>query len=168
MAAGSALWGAVAERIGVEAALALAGAGTVATIALGLMARLPEATADVSPWNHWRMPAIMRDAMPELQQGPVLVTVEYRVDPQNVKPFLQAIRRYGRVRCRDGASRWGIYRDLEHADVYLETFVVSSWAEHLRQHDRLTQGDSQLEEQINKYVRGEAIVRHLIYAESER
>ena len=168
MAAGSALWGAVAERIGVEAALVLAGAGTVATIALGFIARLPEATADVSPWNHWRMPAIMRDAMPALEQGPVLVTVEYSVDARNATPFLHAIRRYGRVRRRDGAFRWGIYRDLERADIYVETFVVSSWAEHLRQHERLTKGDSQLEEEINKYVRGEAIVRHLIYAEPER
>jgi MFS family permease len=165
MAAGSALWGAVAARVGVEAALVRAGIGTVATIALGLVARLPEATADVSPWNHWRMPAIVRDAAPELEQGPVLVTVEYHVDAKSAKPFLQAIRKYGRVRRRDGAFRWGIYRDLERADVFIETFLVSSWAEHLRQHERLTRSDGQLEQQIVKYARGEPIVRHLIYAE---
>jgi hypothetical protein len=73
----------------------------------------------------------------------VLVTVEYRVEAQNAKPFLEAMHRYGRVRRRDGASRWGIFRDVDQADVYLETFLVTSWAEHLRQHERLTRGDSE-------------------------
>ena len=76
------------------------------------------------------------------------------------------MRKYERVRRRDGASRWGLYRDLERADVYLETFIVVSWAEHLRQHERLTRGDSELERSIASHARGEPIVRHLIHAES--
>ena len=72
--------------------------------------------------------------------------------------------RYRRIRRRDGASRWGIYRDTEHPDVYLETFIVSSWAEHLRQHERFTRADHAIEERINKYLSKEPQVRHLIYA----
>jgi MFS family permease len=168
MAAGSAVWGSIAARASVETALLWAGLGTIATTALGLIARLPDITADVSPWNHWRMPAIVKDVAPGLQEGPVLVTVEYLVDQQHAKPFLQAMHRYGRVRRRDGASRWGIFRDIEHPDVYLETFMVSSWAEHLRQHERSTRADRDLEDRLHKYVRGEPNVRHLIYVESER
>jgi MFS family permease len=168
LAVGSAFWGMVASRASVDTALLWAGLGTVATTALGFVARLPDSAADVSPWNHWRMPVIVRDAAPGLEQGPVLVTVEYRVEARNAKPFLQAMHRYGRVRRRDGASRWGVFRDLEDADVYLETFLVTSWAEHLRQHERLTRGDSDLEQQLRSYTRGEPIVRHLIHAESER
>ena len=63
--------------------------------------------------------------------------------------------------------RWGIFRDVEHPDVYLETFLVSSWAEHLRQHERLTRGDRDLEERLHSYARGESNARHLIYVESE-
>jgi hypothetical protein len=74
---------------------------------------------------------------------------------------------FGRVRRRDGAFRWGIYRDVEQPEVYLETFVVDSWAEHLRQHDRLTRGDRELEERVQGYARGEPKVRHLIYGKSE-
>jgi hypothetical protein len=111
------------------------------------------------------MPAIVHDARPELEQGPVLVTVEYRVEAQDAKPFLEAMHRYGRVRRRDGASRWGIFRDVEQADVYLETFLVTSWAEHLRQHERLTRGDSELEQRLRSHTRGEPIVRHLIHAD---
>jgi Transmembrane secretion effector len=77
------------------------------------------------------------------------------------------MKMYGRVRRRDGASRWGVFRDVERADVYLETFLVTSWAEHLRQHERLTRGDSELEQRINSYTHGEPIVRHLVRPESE-
>src|SRR3984893_12610823 len=76
LAAGSAVWGSVAARASVETALLWAGLGTIATTALGLVARLPDTTADVSPWNHWRVPAIVKDVAPALAQGPVLVTVQ--------------------------------------------------------------------------------------------
>ena len=165
LAAGSALWGSVAARAGVESALLWAGLGTIATSMLGFVARLPNITADVSPWNHWRVPAIAGAAAPELAQGPVLVTVEYRVDPQHVPSFLRAIHRLGRVRRRDGAFRWGIFRDVEQPEVYLEIFLVGSWGEHLRQHDRLTQADREPEESLRSYARGEPKVRHLIYGE---
>ena len=167
LAAGSALWGALATRASIDTALVWAGLGTIATLALRLWMRLPDTTTDVSPWNHWRMPAIVQDALPGLEQGPVLVTVEYRVDAEHAEAFLRAMQEYERVRRRDGASRWGLYRDLEQPDLYLETFIVVSWAEHLRQHERLTRGDSDLEQSIGSLARGGPIVRHLIHAESE-
>jgi MFS family permease len=167
LAAGSALWGTLATRTSIDTALLWAGLGTIATTALGRWMRLPDTTADVSPWNHWRMPAIVQDVLPGLEQGPVLVTVEYQVDAEHADAFLRVMQKYERVRRRDGASRWGLYRDLEQPDVYLETFIVVSWAEHLRQHERLTRGDSDLEQSIGSLARGGPIVRHLIHAESE-
>src|SRR5205085_10280784 len=113
LAAGSALWGAVAVREGIHDALLWAGLGIVATAALGLVAKLPDTAADVSPWNHWRMPAIVSDVRPEFDKGPVLVTVEYRVDGDRTSEFLHAIHAYGRIRRRDGAFRWGVFQDLE-------------------------------------------------------
>jgi Transmembrane secretion effector len=52
-------------------------------------------------------------------------------------------------------ARWGVFRDLEHADVFLETFLVTSWAEYLRQHERFTRGDSDVEAQVRRHVEGE-------------
>jgi hypothetical protein len=74
------------------------------------------------------------------------------------------MHRFQRIRRRDGASRWGIYRDTEHPDLYVETFIVPSWAEHLRQHERFTRADHALEERISSYTLKEPKVRHLIYA----
>ena len=168
LAAGSALSGALAARAGIQHALLWAGIGIMATTALGLVAKLPDATTDVSPWIHWRMPAIVKDVRPELDEGPVLVTLEYRVNRDQSQEFLDAIHEYGRVRRRDGAYRWGVYRDLEDADRYVETFLIRSWAEHLRQHERSTKADREVEDRLRTYVTGVPKVRHLVAAESDR
>jgi len=164
MAAGSAAWGAIGQYSGIPTSLIWAGLGAIATTGLGLLWRLPDTTIDVTPWNHWRMPVIPEDLDLGLESGPVLVTVEYLVDRDHASDFLKAMQRNKRIRRRDGASRWGIYRDTEHPDLYLETFIVSSWAEHLRQHERFTRADRALEERIYSYTLKEPTVRHLIYA----
>jgi hypothetical protein len=123
---------------------------------------LPDTTVDVSPWVHWRTPAIVDGTAPDIDEGPVLVTVEYLVARQKAKEFLRAMHSYGRVRRRDGAFRWGIFRDVEHEDVYVETFLVSSWAEHLRQHERSTRADRELEDLIQTYSEAVPKVRHLV------
>jgi hypothetical protein len=113
-----AAWGGAAARIGIGRALMWAGVGTIATTALGLFLPLPETGVDLSPWNHWRMPSAIPAEFDG--EGPVLVTVECYVDSDRVADFMRTIHEYGRVRRRDGASRWGICRDLEMPDRYLE------------------------------------------------
>jgi MFS family permease len=161
-ALGTAVWGAVAQRSGVGTALVYAGVGTIATAAIALVAKLPDSTADLSPWNHWRMPVVVGEVGADLERGPLLVTVEYAVIPKQAEEFVDAMHEYGRTRRRDGAYRWGIFRDTEVADRYLEMFLVNSWAEHLRQHERQTQADRELEGRIRSCITGEPTVRHLI------
>ena len=162
MAVGSALWGAIASRASVETALLAAGVGTIATITLGRAARLPDTVADVSPWVHDRMRMAIAGVVADLEDGPVLVTIEYRISEQNVAPFLKAMRAYRRVRRRTGASRWGVFHDLRDPNLYVETFLVSSWAEHLRQHERSTRADREVAEHVRGYTEGTPSVRHLI------
>jgi MFS family permease len=168
VAAGSAVWGTIGQHAGLPTSLLWAGLGAIATTALGLIWRLPDTTVDVTPWNHWRMPVIPDGLELALESGPVLVTVEYVVRREHTSDFLKCMHRYERVRRRDGASRWGIYRDTEHPDVYLETFIVHSWAEHLRQHERITHADRALEERVNNYTSKEPQVRHLVFAMPKR
>ena len=165
VAGGSAAWGAVAARFGIHSALLWAGVGTLATTSLGLFMRLPEAAVDLTAWNHWRVPAIKEETFPNNEDaGPVLVTIEYEVAEERVAEFVEAMHRFGRIRRRDGASRWGIFRDLENPGRFVETFIVASWAEHLRQHDRLTQADRVLEDRVLSLARNKGIVHHLISA----
>jgi MFS family permease len=165
-AVGSAAWGGVAQRAGIRIALVCAGVGTLASLMFVLFAKLPESTADLSPWNHWRMPVVVREATADLHGGPVLVTVEYTVLPEREAEFVAAIHQYARIRRRDGAYRWGIFRDTEVRDRYLEIFLVHTWAEHLRQHERQTQADREVERSLSSFVTAEPKVRHLIYANS--
>jgi hypothetical protein len=85
VAAGSATWGAVAARVGLGRALLWAGLGAILSTVLGLFLRLGDVNIDLTPWNHWRLPSIV-DA--DGEAGPVLVTVEYRVDPEHVSEFI--------------------------------------------------------------------------------
>jgi MFS family permease len=163
-ALGTAAWGAVAQRSGVGTALVYAGIGTIVTAAIAFFAPLPDSAADLSPWNHWRVPVVIGKVGADVEKGPVLVTIEYSVIPKRTAEFVDAMHEFGRVRRRDGAYRWSIFRDTEVADRYLEIFLVNSWAEHLRQHERQTQADRELEERISSYLSGEPMVRHLIDA----
>jgi hypothetical protein len=112
------------------------------------------------------MPVIVKEVGDELVGGPILVTIEYSVPAEFESKFVKAMRQYGRVRRRDGAYQWGIYRDVEVANRYVEMFLVHSWAEHLRQHARQTKADRDLEERVHSYVAGEPKVRHLLYADT--
>lgn len=168
MAFGSAAWGVVAQKAGIRAALLGAGLGTIGTTVLALFAKLPDATSDLSPWNHWRMPVVLSDLGPELERGPVLVTIEYVVLEERKAEFVEAIHRYERIRRRDGASRWGIFHDVEAGERYLEIFLVNSWAEHQRQHERQTQADRELEQRLRSHVVRDPEVHHLIFVQSKK
>jgi MFS family permease len=166
MAGGSAAWGALAGRTGIHVALMWAGAGTIASTVLGLFFKLPDSTVDLTPWVHWRIPVMLNQVSTAANSGPILVTVEYDVEPQHEAEFLQAMHNYERIRRRDGAYEWGIFRDLESPTRYLETFLVDSWAEHLRQHERLTGADRTVAERVQGLIRGTPAVRHLAYPAS--
>jgi MFS family permease len=166
VAGGSATWGALATRSDIHHALLWAGAGTLVTVGLGVFVGSPNLAIDVTPWNDWRVPTVAGATATDPEDiGPVLVTVEYDVAPERASDFVKTMHRYGRIRRRDGAYEWGIFRDSGKENCYLETFLVHSWAEHLRQHARSIQSDRPLEERVQSCTRGEPKVRHLISAE---
>src|SRR5229473_2671008 len=91
VAAGSATWGALAARVGVERALLWAGVGAMVSTLLALFLRLSNVSLDLTPWNHWRAPVVGPDIDFE---GPVLVTVEYHVNPERLSEFIKTMRQY--------------------------------------------------------------------------
>ena len=159
VAAGSAVWGGVAANTGIGRALLWAGVGTILSTILGFVRRVPDDSIDLTPWNNWHPHLVVGT---NADAGPILVAVEYHVNPERRSEFIKTMRQYGRIRRRDGASRWDICRDLETPDRYLETFVVSSWAEHLRQYDRITRADSHVEDRLRTCTVSEPTVRHLL------
>ena len=153
MALGSLLWGVVATHSDIPtalvagAAMLLAGAVASRRFVLHGLSNL-----DLRPDPRWSLPetACQLDG----DEGPVLVTLEYDVDPDRAEEFLRAVRRLEPVRRRDGAIRWSVYRDTEDPHRWLEMFVVESWIEHLRQHERVTADDRALFEAAARFDRG--------------
>ena len=163
---GSTLWGFLAQHSSSRVALLASGVGIGALVLLQFPLRLPNLSVDLSSWNHWQNPRLFEEPDPDV--GPVLVTVRYIVDPEKAPAFLDEIHRYQRIRRRDGATRWGIYYDTERPNTYLEMFLVDSWAEHERQHDRFTVSDNELEKRVLSYAIETPTVRHYIYAKQAK
>ena len=165
LALGSAAWGEVAVLVGLPAAHFLAAGGAVAAIALTWRWKLQTgAGLDLTPSMHWPTPITTQDIAQD--RGPVLVTVEYRIRPQDREAFLEALAKLEHQRRRDGAYRWGVFEDAAEEGRIVETFLVESWMEHLRQHERVTQADRVLQDAVHRFhLAGTPKVTHLIAAE---
>jgi MFS family permease len=165
---GSAIWGELATLAGLPTALLLAAAGALIAIALTRRYKLQTgANVDFSPSMHWAAPITIRTIEPD--RGPVLVTIEYRIDPKNRKPFLHALAQYARARRRDGAYDWGIFEDPAVEGRLVEVFFTDSWLEHLRQHERVTKADRMLERNVRRFQLGEGPkITHLVGAQPRK
>jgi predicted MFS family arabinose efflux permease len=161
---GSAVWGEAAVLIGLPAAHFLAAAGLVAAIPLTWRWKLQTgAGVDLSPSMHWPAPITAQDIAHD--RGPVLVTVEYRIRPQDRGAFLNALARLEHQRRRDGAYAWGVFEDAAEEGRIVETFLVESWMEHLRQHERVTNADRVVQEVVDGFhLHGAPKVTHLVAA----
>jgi MFS family permease len=161
---GSAIWGELASVGGLPAALWLAAAGAIVAIPLTWRWKLQTGTdVDFSPSMQWPEPVTTHAIEPD--RGPVLVTIEYHIDPKNREAFLHALGRYAGERFRDGAYEWGIFEDPAIEGRFIETFRADSWLEHLRQHQRVTRADRALEQAVLGFQIGEGPkTTHLVSA----
>ena len=92
---------------------------------------------------------------------PVLITIEYRVPHADRSAFLVAIAKFASIRRRDGAYDWDVYEDAADPGRFVEAYLVDSWMEHLRQHERVTMADKVVEGSIRRFqVQGEPVVTH--------
>jgi len=147
IAAGSPLWGAVAQSGSVALALQLAAAAAVIALTLVRRHSLDRGEGlDLAPSAHWPQPLVSQE--PEHDRGPVLVTLEYAVAEPQRREFTELMAQLGQRRRRDGALDWGLYEDSAEPGRYLESFTTGSWLEHLRQHERVSQDDRLLQERI--------------------
>jgi MFS family permease len=166
---GSAVWGVVATHQSLRAALLYSALGLVLSLLALIRYRLRvDEETDLRPSLHWPEPHVVLEPQPE--QGPVLVMIEYFIDPAAERPFLKALHALSVVRRRDGAIRWGAFQDLAKPGRFLETFVAETWLEHLRQHERLTKADRAIEKRVLAFHRGDLppAVTHLLYAYGAR
>lgn len=164
MTLGSVVWGELARIAGLSVTHYIAAVGIVVAIPLTWRWKLQKgAGVDLSPSMHWPAPVVSKEVSDDA--GPVMVTIEYRVDPRNRDAFLTALHHQAAERRRDGAYWWGVFEDVEHQGRFVETFHVESWLEHKRQHARVTHADREVEQRVRHLALEPPSIRHMIAAE---
>ncbi|GEO17176.1 MFS transporter [Microvirga aerophila] len=168
MAAGSLGWGFVAQAIGTDAALLVAGAGLAVVAGLAYRAALPSGEGDLTPSLHWPEPALAEPVAHD--RGPVMITVTYRIRRSDRPAFLAALDRLSEERRRDGAYAWGVSEDAADPERVVEWFFVESWAEHLRQHRRVSKADADIQAEARRFHQGpeDPVVQHFLALEPRR
>ena len=147
MAAGGYCYGHIADGYGIAIALAASAVLQLGVMLVGPLTRLPEVDAvNLEPSSHWSSPV---PAVPvEGRDGPMAVSLTYRVEEARIAEFLATMRDWRRVRRRDGARRWRLYRDLADPQVWIERYEVANWHEYARHNQRRTHDDGDLRERI--------------------
>lgn len=162
MAGGSLGWGLVAQEIGVAGTLLGGAAGLLIVSFIFHRVKLPAGEADLQASNHWPEPMLTEPVAHD--RGPVLIQIEYRVRKHDVPGFLHAMQHVARERRRDGAYAWGVAEHTGEPERVIEWFMVESWAEHLRQHKRVSKADADLQAEAMRFHIGpeQPVVHHFL------
>lgn len=164
-AVGSFVWGLVAQYGNLTVALEISGGLLVLAALSVLVLPLSSHTGhyDRTPVSYWPTPTLVLEPHPA--DGPVVVTLAYRVSAENQERFVEATKRLEQSRRRTGARSWRLYRDGADTDRFVEEFTVRSWGEHLRQHDdRITGADQDVQDAVGALATAPAEVTHLFPA----
>jgi MFS family permease len=158
IALGSWMWGSVANVIGVEGALLISGAALVASPLLGLWMRMPT----VSGPNELSLDVL---ADPEVRlsltprSGPIVIEIEYRVDPAKARLFYAVMQHVQLSRQRNGAYGWSIARDIADPQLWTERYHCPTWYDYLRQRSRSTASERALHLRANEFHVGPEPIR---------
>ena len=162
LALGSVVWGSIAQRAGAPISLLCAAGGFAASFPfVRRFGVLQDGVPDTTP-HKWKRsvpplaPFPVGDAADGKDEetadpalaGPVRISIYYHVPVENYAEFTRAIHKLRGVRMRDGALRWGIYRDAIHPELLNESFIMESWLDYLRSRERHTAADERIREQV--------------------
>lgn len=154
MAAGSWAWGALAGAQGLPVALTASGAVLALGAIVGLWFRAPEfGSLDLDPANRFQEPALRLDLRG--RSGPIMVMVDYRIAAADVAEFLRLMGLRRNIRRRDGARNWALLRDLEHPELWSESYHIATWDEYVRHNMRRTKSDAEVTTALLALHRGE-------------
>jgi hypothetical protein len=162
MAAGSLGWGLVARTIELPMTLVASATGMLLMALVMRRLPLPSGDANLDAANHWPEPTqVAPDAH---DRGPVLVQVTYCIRQQDRPAFLKALHQVSLARRRDGAYAWGVCEATDDPQQVLEWFFVESWAEHMRQHRRVSHHAADLQQALLRFHAADEppAVRHFL------
>jgi MFS family permease len=155
MALGSVTWGAIAQRTSTKTSLICAGVGLAASLPfIRRIHILKGPLPDLSPYQ-WKRPFPALASAPGPDEGPVRISIDYKIPIDKYAEFTHAVQSLEGVRLRAGAIRWGIYRDAADPEHLNETFIMESWLDYLRSRERMTTADHVIRAKVNALHSGE-------------
>ena len=147
LALGSWIWGKLADQTSLSLSLSVAAFAMAATFALTLRFRLPaSATGDLEPLGVLAEPKVTLDF--DSRNGPIVTSIAYRIESRNAPEFVAAMSALRHVRRRDGARNWMLLQDIAEPELWTERYESSTWLEHMRQHQRVTNADQAIIERV--------------------
>lgn len=151
MAIGGAIWGALAQYLGLQQSLLLA----ALTLVLGLLLTR-KGKLELGQEADYAMVFQPTDRLLVPEQlnpgpGPVSIEIAYQVVVTDRADFLDAAYAVGRARRRNGAKNWRLYHDLDESGHYVERFIVESWLDYLRHESRITRADQLQQARLSQY-----------------
>ncbi len=152
LALGGYLWGTLAGVIGISECFAVAAVGLI--LGLALIRFFPLSLNEDIDLRPDAPPASHDSITMDLNDGPVLVTVEYQIAAEDAEAFKAIMHEMRELRLRDGSRRWRLYHDAQQTERFIEIFRLDSWGEHLRQRERMTVTDRETSTQATAFHRG--------------
>ena len=150
LALGSLGWGYLASQFGIRNALEAAALFLVVNVVIARRFSLRGAEHfDPRPWLLQEIPHVGDG--PSMDQGPVMVYLEFRIELEHAAEFEQAMRELESIRRRDGAVMWSFFSDIADPGRYVEAYMVETWGEHVRQHYRGTASDSESWQRVRAF-----------------
>ncbi len=147
LAAGSWLWGAIAEEHSLAIALTASAAAIVAVAAIGFVMPIHDRVdVDLTPHEGFQVPSLALDL--QLRSGPIVSKTEYVIAEEDVAAFLDLMRQHRQIQSRIGAREWKLLRSLQDPRRWTESFRTPTWADYLRLNHRLTNPDMQVSSRI--------------------
>jgi len=153
IAVGSWIWGLVGHAFGIRESLTVAAGASLITL---LVARwIPVSVATAGSYDpHVRSQMVEPKFPIHPASGPVIVTIEYRVQSSNAVRFVALINELGRIRRRDGARWWSVCQDIDDPNTWIERFESPTWIDYLRRQSRPTRADQDVRQQVSKLIEG--------------
>lgn len=161
MAIGSLLWGKVAALYGIDTSLIVAAIGMITMLVISHRFKIDGIEKiNHTPSMHWPTPEIHENVNHD--RGPVFINIIYKVKDKYIEEYLLLIKELSKFRKKSGCYGWGIYQDTNDPNVYSENFYIESWLEHLRQHERVTEAERDVQEKIDGLLISEKKISHYI------
>jgi MFS family permease len=144
IALGAWIWGRVAAHWSIEVAYLASGVALCLTPLIGLLLPMRRTSpTDVEMIEIGAEPEVALDIT--ARSGPIVVEIDYQVDPAEARKFYEVMLKLQRARLRNGAYQWSLARDLADPALWTERYHLPTWLDYLRLRSRFTHADRALQ-----------------------